>query len=328
MSTLRSKTPKRTSKKSALLLALLASSSMTTTSKSQVVTEPPHGSVLFPAGVSTYYYNPGFPDTDLLPSNGSGEGYFSFWWNSGTAPSRNSLIWVIQTAYNANLSNPLFDVTFYNTFGIVGSSNGTHLRVRLSNGTNNCIKVSTDTLNFNSTWGQPIQIQWNTNVAPNEIFAAIAQTRVAWNDALQIGCNTTINTLWSDPGVEWTIGAGGNGPGGFYHGMFAQFFGHFQNGDWNKLSILGQRNNPPGYPMLTTVKRKSLTDPTIVPLNLGVDCQDVFGPYVTGGNLLPAICMRGDSMDFPINHGGDTTFEVPPGFVPPSDGASDPFVLR
>lgn len=58
-------------RKTALFTTLLASSILTIPSYAQVLTEPPHGSVLFPAGVLTYYYNPGFPDTDLLPSRGS-----------------------------------------------------------------------------------------------------------------------------------------------------------------------------------------------------------------------------------------------------------------
>jgi hypothetical protein len=185
---------------------------------------------------------------------------------------------------------------------------------------------------FNSTWGQPVSVKWNTNTLPIQVNGTIGNQTIAWEPDLQTGCTTPFKTPYPAASTSWSIGAQNpaGSPGGFYHGLFAEFFGHFQDGDWNDLSIQGQRGT--SLATRNTVQQKSLGDATIIPLDLGVNCQLVFGltamPFQPGGKLLPAICMRGDSMNFPINNGGDSTFVVPIGYVPPSDGASDPFDLR
>lgn len=314
--------------KARLMLGLLASTAwLPLTTEAQMLLEPPHGSVLFPPSVSTYYYNPGFADTDLFEPEGSGEGAVSFWYNSTTPPPRDAETFVIEELGSSTSSFENFSVSFYYTYRQTGIANGYRLRVVLHDGTgatvNYCIKTSNPLLVFNGTW-QPITLKWNTNVAPNEISATIGGAVVSWEPALGEGCTGAFKAVYQN--APWTIGAtlAHGAPTDFYHGMLAELFGHFQDGDWNDLSMRGSALR--GTALRTTVKPHDTASNIVVPLDLGVDCQNVFG--LPGNKLLPAICMRGDSMNFPVNHDGDSRFVVPMGFLPPTDGLSDPFDLR
>lgn len=285
--------------------------------------EPSHDSVLFQTGVSAYFLNQGFADSEFIPPGGAGEGMASFWWNSGVAPTRNAVNYIIEATYGGT---PILSLGFYNTFGVSGIANGTHLRIHLDDGLgHNCTKIAdTPLLGFGATWGD-ITAKWNTNVSPNEIAVVVGSTVVAWNAALQQGCNTVFKSPY--PNAPWTVGASDpmiGMPNGFYHGMLAEVVVHAQDGDWNTLSQLGSESN--GAAMHTTTKRKSLTDSTIIPVDLGPNCQNIFGTI--GTVLQPMICLRGGSGAFYVNHGGDTQFIVPQGYPAPIEGSSDPFALR
>lgn len=315
-----------TTKKIPLTIPLATMLLATTASVSHAQTsEPTHDSVLFQTGVSTYFLNQGFSDSEFIAPGGAGEGMASFWYNSSVAPTRNTVNYIIESTYGGT---PILSLGFYNTFGVSGIANGTHLRIHLDDGLgHNCTKVAdTPLLSFSSTWlGGAITVKWNTNVTPNEVAASIGATVAVWNSTLQQGCNATFKSPY--PNAPWTVGASDpmiGMPNGFYHGMLAEVVVHAQDGDWNTLSQPGSESN--GAAMHATTKRKSLTDATIIPVDLGPNCQNIFGTI--GTVLQPMICMRGGSGAFYVNHGGDTQFIVPQGYPPPIEGSSDPFALR